>query len=204
METGKQRRGILCVVSGPSGSGKTTLCRALSDEDDLCSYAISCTTRPMREGEENGKDYHFMSEENFLTQVEQGDFLEYARVYGNLYGTLKSSVFEQVENSRDVLMDIDVQGATLIRENSDPGIQASFVDVFVMPPNQKELESRLGGRGTESEEVFALRMKNAQEEMEQAEKYAYTILSGTREEDLAQFRSIIETERKKESRLGCI
>ena len=204
METGKQRRGILCVVSGPSGSGKTTLCRAFSDEDSSCSYAISCTTRPKREGEVNGKDYHFLTEEKFLAQVENGDFLEHARVYGNLYGTLKSSVFEQVENSRDVIMDIDIQGAALIRESSDPGIQASLVDVFVMPPTQEELEARLGGRGTESEEVFALRMKNAREEMDQADKYAYTIVSGSREEDLNQFRSIIECERKRESRQGCV
>lgn len=204
MDTNKQRRGILCVVSGPSGSGKTTLCRAFSDEDPSCSYAISCTTRPMREGEVNGKDYHFLSEEQFQAQVQRGDFLEHARVHNNLYGTLKSSVFEQVENSKDVIMDIDVQGAALIRESSDPGIQASLVDIFVMPPTQEELEARLGGRGTESEEVFALRMKNAREEMDQAEKYAYTILSGTRGEDLKQFRSIIENERKQESRLGCI
>ena len=158
----------------------------------------------MREGEVNGKDYHFLSEEQFQAQVQRGDFLEHARVHNNLYGTLKSSVFEQVENSKDVIMDIDVQGAALIRESSDPGIQASLVDIFVMPPTQEELEARLGGRGTESEEVFALRMKNAREEMDQAEKYAYTILSGTRGEDLKQFRSIIENERKQESRLGCI
>jgi len=204
METSKQRRGILCVVSGPSGSGKTTLCRALCDTDPTCTYAISCTTRPMREGEVNERDYYFLSEEDFLKRVEKGELLEHARVHGNLYGTLKSSVFEHVEIGRDVLMDIDVQGAALIRENSDPGIQASFIDIFVMPPTKEELETRLGGRGTESEEVFALRMKNAQDEMEQADKYAYTILSGTREEDLNQFRSIIETERKKESRLGCV
>ena len=192
------------MVSGPSGSGKTTLCRAYSDADTLCSYAISCTTRSMREGEVKGQDYHFLTEEQFLAQVEQGDFLEHARVHGNLYGTLKSSVFEQVENSKDVLMDIDVQGAALIRGSSDPGIQASLVDVFVMPPTQQELAARLGGRGTESKEVFALRMKNAQDEMDQAGKYAYTILSGTREEDLQRLRSIFETERKRESRLDCI
>ena len=195
MEENKQRRGILCVVSGPSGSGKTTLCRNLSDEDPLCTYAISCTTRPMREGEVNGKDYHFLSEEDFLAKVERGDFLEYARVHGHLYGTLKSSVFEQVENGRDVLMDIDVQGAALIRESSDLGIQVSLVDVFVIPPSQDELEARLGGRGTESDENFALRMENALTEMEQSEKYAYTIVSGTREEDLLKLRSIIDDER---------
>lgn len=197
----QQRRGILCVVSGPSGSGKTTLCRALSDEDPLCSYAISCTTRPMREGEVDGRDYHFLSEEDFLARVEKGDLLEHARVHGHLYGTLKSSVFEQVENGRDVLMDIDVQGAASIRENPDPGIQASLVDVFVMPPSQEELEARLGDRGTESEESFALRMANARAEMEQSGKYAYTMVSGTREEDLRQLRSIIHEERKRESRL---
>ncbi len=204
MAAKQQRRGILCVVSGPSGSGKTTLCRALSDEDPLCSYAISCTTRPMREGEVDGRDYHFLSETDFLDRVEKGDLLEHARVHGHLYGTLKSSVFEQVENGRDVLMDIDVQGAASIRENPDPGIQASLVDVFVMPPSQEELEARLGGRGTESEESFALRMENARAEMEQSGKYAHTMVSGTREEDLRQLRSILEEERKRESRLDHI
>ena len=149
----------------------------------------------------NGRDYHFLSEKDFMAKVEQGDFLEHARVHGHLYGTLKSSVFDQITNGRDVLMDIDVQGADLIRGNSDPIIQASRVDVFVMPPSQEELETRLGGRGTESDQDFALRMKNARDEMAQSKKYDYTIISGTREEDLQQFRSIINTERERESRL---
>ena len=143
----------------------------------------------------------FFSEEDFLKQVEQGDLLEHARVHGHLYGTLKSSVFEQIENGRDVLMDLDVQGAALIRENSDPVIKASLVDVFVMPPTQDELEARLGGRGTESDEDFELRMENACAEMEQSEKYEHTIISGTQEEDLQQFRSIINAERSQASRL---
>ena len=190
------------AVAGNIGAGKTTLCRALSEEDSLCTYAISCTTRTMREGEVDGTDYHFFSEKEFMAKVEQGDFLEHARVHDHLYGTLKSSVYEEIEKGRDVLMDIDVQGADFIRENSDPVIQASLVDVFVMPPSQQELEARLGGRGTESDQDFALRMKNAQDEMEQSKKYAYTIISGTREEDLQQFRSIIDTERKQESRFN--
>ncbi len=202
MEANPQRRGILCVVSGPSGSGKTTLCRAFNDEDPSCSYAISCTTRPIREGEVNGKDYHFLSEEEFLARVDKGDLLEHARVHGNLYGTLKSSVIEQVENGQDVLIDIDVQGASLIRNNDDPAIQASYIDIFVMPPSQEELQARLGGRGTESEQNFALRMENAQEEIAQWEKYAYAIVSGSREEDLQKFRSIIHGERNRASRLG--
>ncbi len=189
------------MVSGPSGSGKTTLCRAFNDEDPECSYAISCTTRPMREGEVNGKDYHFLDEKEFLARVEAGDLLEHARVHGNLYGTLKSSVIEQVERGQDVLIDIDVQGAALIREHQDPGIQASYIDIFVMPPSQEELAARLGGRGTESEQDFALRMKNAQEEIDQWPHYAYAIVSGSREQDLQKFRNIIHGERNRASRL---
>lgn len=197
----QQRRGILCVVSGPSGSGKTTLCRTFNDEDPECSYAISCTTRPKREGEVNGKDYHFLDKQEFLTRVESGDLLEHARVHGNLYGTLKSSVIEQVERGQDVLIDIDVQGAALIRDNQDTAIRDSYVDIFVMPPSQDELKARLGGRGTESEQDFDLRMKNAQQEIAQWSLYHYVIVSGSREKDLKKFRSIIHGERNRASRL---
>ncbi|MCF6314024.1 MAG: guanylate kinase [Verrucomicrobiales bacterium] len=201
MNNHSQRKGILCVVSGPSGSGKTTLCRAFNEQDPDCSYAISCTTRPIREGEVNGKDYHFLDEDEFLARVEAGDLLEHARVHGNLYGTLKSSVIEQVENGKDVLIDIDVQGAALIRENQDPVISACYVDIFVMPASQEELEKRLGGRGTESAQDFDLRMQNAREEIDQWEKYHYAIISGTREEDLQKFSSIIHGERNRARRL---
>lgn len=196
-----QRRGILCIVSGPSGSGKTTLCRALSQSDPLCDYAVSCTTRKPRTGEVDGKDYHFLSREDFEERTTRGEFLEWAEVHGNLYGTRKSAVLERISQGEDVLMDIDVQGAQLIRRIPDPAIASSLIDVFILPPNREELEKRLSGRGTEDSDQLALRMHNALEEMRHWRDYAYTIVSGTPEADLRRFTAIVEGERCRSSRL---
>ncbi len=190
-----QRRGILCVVSGPSGSGKTTVCRALSGSDPACVYSISCTTRAPRTGEVDGIDYHFLSEDDFAERAVRGDFLEYARVHGRGYGTLKSWVLAHLAAGRDVLMDIDTQGAELIRKCDDPLIQTSLVDVFILPPSIEELRCRLFGRATESEEQMALRLKNALDEMSHWREYAYTIVSASKEGDLAQFAAIVGAER---------
>ena len=196
-----QRRGILCIVSGPSGSGKTTLCRALSASDDQCRYAVSCTTRAPRGGEIDGRDYHFLSRADFETGATRGDFLEWAEVHGNLYGTLKSSVLDLIGAGRDVLMDIDVQGAALVRKIADPAIRDSLVDIFILLPDREEMVRRLSGRGTENAEQVALRMRNALEEMRHWRDYAYTIVSGSPEEDLRRFRAIVEGERCRTHRM---
>ena len=196
-----QRLGILCVVSGPSGAGKTTLCRGLSEIDPGVVYSVSCTTRRPRAGEVDGTDYHFLSTENFLERVETGEFLEHAPVHDRHYGTLSSWVTERLEKGIDIVMDIDVAGAEQVRANEDPLIAAARVDIFVRPPDNAELERRLRDRGTESEEEFALRMTNALEEIEHWPRYDYQILSGTKEEDFARFRTIIEAERLRTSRL---
>ena len=150
-----QRTGILLVVSGPSGSGKTTLCRRLAGENEA-HYSISCTTRSPRPGEIDGKDYHFLSREQFLSKRQNGEFLESAEVHGNLYGTLRSEVIQYLAVGRDVVMDLDVQGAELVRKCEDASIRAALVDLFVMPANEEELLKRLSGRGTDSAEVIAL------------------------------------------------
>ncbi len=196
-----QRRGILCIVSGPSGSGKTTLCRALSQSDPLCDYAVSCTTRKPRTGEVDGKDYHFLTREDFEARTTRGELLEWAEVHGNLYGTLKSAVLDRIGRGEDVLMDIDVQGAELVRRNPDPVISGALIDIFILPPDREELEKRLSGRGTEDPEELALRLRNALEEMRHWRAYGYTIVSGSPEEDLRRFRAIIEGERCRTSRL---
>ena len=196
-----KRQGILCVVSGPSGSGKTTLCRGFSERDNGCTYAVSCTTRPPREGEVDGRDYHFLSEEEFLERTTRGDFLEFARVHGRLYGTLKSSVLEHLEAGRDVLMDIDVQGADLVRKQADKTIAASLVDVFILLASRDEALARLRGRATEGEDELELRLNNSLEEMRHWRDYQYAITSGTPEEDRETFRSIIAAERCRSSRL---
>ena len=194
------RTGTLLLVSGPSGSGKTTLCRRLSDEDEA-HYSISCTTREPREGEVNGRDYHFLDREDFKARIAAGDFLEHAEVHGNHYGTLKSEVLDFISDGRDVVMDIDVQGADQVRACDDAEIRAALIDLFVMPPSEEELRARLTGRGTDAEEVIALRMKNALEEMEHWPKYSYRLLSATREEDYLNFKSLILAERLRVARL---
>lgn len=194
------RTGVLLLVSGPSGSGKTTLCRKIA-RDGEAHYSISCTTRPPREGEVNARDYYFLSREDFEQEIAAGNFLEYAEVHGNLYGTLKSEVLEFLQRGKDVVMDIDVQGATQVRGCPDPLITLSRVDLFVMPADEEELRRRLTGRGTDAEEVIALRMKNALEEMEQARSYTYLLLSGTPEDDYRRFRALLTAERLRVARL---
>jgi guanylate kinase len=195
------RTGILLVVSGPSGSGKTTLCRQLADSGEV-RYSISCTTRPPRPGEENGKDYHFLSREDFQQRLDAGDFLEHALVHGNLYGSLKSEVISHLQAGTDVVMDIDIQGADQVRSCRDSDIQRAFVDLFVMPPSEAELYQRLAGRGTDSAETIALRMTNALEEMQHWRRYTYRLLSSTREQDRANFHALLAAERLRVSRIS--
>lgn len=201
LKTPSRTHGLLCVVSGPSGAGKTTICRRLAETDPNVTYTVSCTTRAPREGEVDGVDYHFLIIEEFESRIEAGEFLEYARVHGRLYGTLVSSVTESLLAGKDVVMDLDVQGGELIRQCQDALIVQCRLDVFIMPPDPDEIRKRLQGRGTESQENFELRMRNALEEMEHWPNYEYLILSADREEDFASFQSIIRSERMRVSRL---
>lgn len=196
-----QRTGILLLVSGPSGSGKTTLCRRLADEGEAI-YSTSCTTRPTREGERDGHDYHFLSPEAFQQKVANDEFIEHAKVHGNCYGTLKSEVIDHLAAGTDVVMDIDVQGADQVRACTEPSICASLVDLFVMPATEHELLKRLTGRGSDAQDVIELRMKNALEEIEYWPKYSYRLLSDTREQDYSRFKAILTAERLKVSRLN--
>ncbi len=195
-----QRTGVLLLVSGPSGSGKTTLCRRLA-RDGEAHYSISCTTRPIREGEINARDYYFLTRDDFEADVEAGNFVEHAEVHENLYGTLKSEVIEFLQRGKDVVMDIDVQGAAQVRSCDDPLIAASLVDLFVMPATEDELHARLTGRATDPEEVIALRLRNALEEMSHAGSYTYRLISGSKEDDYHRFRSLLIAERLRVSRL---
>ena len=140
----KQPLGTLLVVSGPSGSGKTTLCRRAT-ENGLCVYSISCTTRQPRPGEVNGVDYHFLTPAEFDARVERGDFLEYAEVHGNRYGTLKADILTLLEQGKNVVMDIDVQGAGQVRSCREGILPLCYADVYIYVP-QAELKNRLCGR----------------------------------------------------------
>lgn len=203
MEKFFRREGILFVISAPSGAGKSTLCSNLRKTPDFI-FSISCTTRPPRVGEVHGEDYFFLTEKEFFQKLSAQEFLEYARVHGHYYGTLKSSVISALKNGTDVLLDIDVQGARQIRENKDPLLKNALVDVFIMPPTLEELERRLRKRGTETEEELRLRLKTAREEMKLWPEFKYTILSGSMEEDLTKFRAIMRAERYLSRRLTLI
>ncbi len=150
----------------------------------------------------DGRDYHFLAREEFLRRVEAGDFLEHAEVHGNHYGSLKSEVLRHLSAGKDVVMDIDVQGAAQVRACGDPEIRRAFVDLFVMPPGEKELHARLSGRGTDSAEVIDLRMRNALEEMSHWRGYSHLLLSSTREEDYARFLALVTAERMRVSRMA--
>lgn len=181
--------GTLLIVSGPSGSGKTTLCRR-AEAAGLTAYSISCTTRPPRPGEQDGVDYHFLSPETFAAKVQAGEFLEHATVHGNSYGTLKADIIDLLMQGKNVVMDIDVQGAASIRACADSTIRRAYADVYIHVP-ASELEARLRGRQTDSEEVIRLRLRNAAAEDARQGEYQYALVSADREHDYARFLSLL-------------
>ena len=187
------RYGILFVISAPSGAGKTTLVAALRQTSEL-AYSVSCTTRAPRAGEIDGDDYQFLPEADFRARVKAGDFLEYAQVHGDFYGTLREPVITTLKNGVDVLIDIDTQGAVAIRNCNDPFIRQAVTDVFIMPPDLEELRRRLTKRGTETAQQIDSRLATAAREMELWRDYRYTIISRSVEEDLQKFRHIMGAE----------
>jgi guanylate kinase len=194
------RNGILFVLSAPSGAGKTTLVDALRETSEFV-YSVSCTTRPARAGEVEGEDYRFLSDEEFNARADAGEFLEHANVHGHHYGTLLKPILENLKNGRDVLIDIDTQGAANIRSAKDEFVRGSLADIFLMPPDVDELRRRLTQRGTETAEQIETRLTNAIREMESWPKYRYTIISRTTDEDLQKFRHIMNAERYLSRRL---
>ncbi len=189
---------VLLVVSGASGSGKTTLCRQL-EQKGMAYYAISATTRAMRPGEVDGEDYFFLTVEDFTAKIEQGEFLEHAKVHNAYYGTLIAEVVNHLEKGRNVIIDIDVQGASQIRACEHPLVQASLVDLFVSV-ELEELQKRLHNRGDDVNSI-ALRMENAQQELAQKHLYQYELVSSSKEQDYATFEKIfLEEESKKQTK----
>ena len=181
------------MVSAPSGAGKTTLVKRIRQTPNLF-YSVSCTTRAPRAGEIDGEDYQFLSDEDFRERADKGNFLEHAQVHGDRYGTLREPVVTNLKNGKNVLIDIDTQGAAVIRNCGDSLIRDALADVFIMPPDLEELRKRLLNRGTETAEQIDLRLATAAREMEHWREYRYTIISGSMEEDLRRFRQIMEAE----------
>lgn len=190
------REGILMVISGPSGVGKGTLCAALRREVPDLVYSISATSRAPRPGEVHGVNYYFWSHSEFEEHLAQGEFLEWAQVYGNLYGTPKTPVLEALNQGKDVILEIDFEGARQIKEKFPEG-----VFVFITPPSMEELERRLHKRGTDSEEVKQRRLDQAREELGKISGYDYLVPNDDLETAVSLLKSILMAERCRISRL---
>lgn len=184
-----RQRGILFVLSGPSGAGKGTVCKALMEEKVPLNVSVSVTTRSPRQGEKDGVNYFFQSVEQFKDMIARDALLEWARVYDNFYGTPRSFVEEQLENGNDVLLEIDIQGAMQVKERFPSG-----VFIFLIPPSQQELESRILGRGSETSESFSKRAAAAREELQKMRAYDYVVVNDMIHEACRKIRCIIEAE----------
>ena len=188
--------GTLFIISAPSGAGKSTILRKVMGSIKNLVFSISHTTRSPRRGEKNGRDYHFVERESFTALRDQGGFLEWAEVHGNFYGTSRGAVVAETAAGRDVVLDIDVQGARQIRERDD----VAAVSIFVLPPSPEELERRLRGRGTENDETVRLRLENALAEMAEADKYDFLVVNDDLDTAASQVAAIILAERARNRR----
>lgn len=189
-------RGLLFVISGPSGAGKGTICSAYLKEADNTWLSVSATTRDPRDGESHGKSYYFLSRQEFQDRLAEGDFLEHAEVYGNFYGTPRSEVEAKLEMGYDVILEIDIQGALKVKENTDEGIF-----IFILPPSMEELKKRIIGRGSETEDSLDRRFKSAFEEINYISNYNYGVINTTVEEALDKVRAIVKAEHCKVDRV---
>jgi guanylate kinase len=190
------RRGLMFILSSPSGAGKTTIARRLLEHDSEIRMSVSVTTRPMRPGEVDGKDYFFTDRAHFDKMVEAGEFLEWAEVFGNCYGTPKAQIRAGLKEGQDFLFDIDWQGTQQLYQKA----AVDVVRVFLLPPSLDELQRRLTGRGTDSAEVIASRMARAQSEISHWDGYDYVIVNDDIEACFQKVTQILEAERMSRDR----
>lgn len=188
-------QGILFIISSPSGGGKGTLIREVLRTVPNIGYSISFTTRAIREGEENGVHYNFISHAEFEHLIKQGEFLEFAEVHGNYYGTSRTQVEKETSVGRDIILEIDVQGADSIREKV-----SDAVGIFILPPSFAVLRERLIARQTESDEDLRLRLKNSRDEVQEYEKFDYVIINDEITKAITDLQSVIYGERCKRAR----
>ena len=182
--------GNLFIVAAPSGAGKTTLVRHLLENDKQIGVSISHTTRRPRPGEENGREYHFVDVPSFLERIGHGEFLEWAEVHGNYYGTSKRWIEDEMLAERDVLLEIDWQGAQQVRK-----VFPQAIGIFVLPPSMAILHERLSGRGTDSEDVIARRIAAARDEMRHVDEFDYVIINDTLQQAVGDLQAIVRTAR---------
>lgn len=190
------RRGLMFILSSPSGAGKTTIARKLLAVEENLSMSVSVTTRPMREGEVEGRDYFFTQRPAFDAKVKEGDFLEWAEVFGNCYGTPRARIVEGLERGQDFLFDVDWQGAQQLSQRA----REDVVSVFLLPPNMQELERRLRSRATDDESVIAGRMARAGDEISHWDSYDYVVINHELEDCFDKVRTVLHAERLKRSR----
>jgi guanylate kinase len=191
-----KRRGLMFVLSSPSGAGKTTIARRLLAEDSEIDMSVSVTTRPIRPGEVEGRDYQFADRAKFDAMVEANEFLEWAEVFGNCYGTPKAEIKAGLREGQDFLFDIDWQGTQQLYQR----METDVVRVFLLPPSIEELEQRLRGRGTDSEEVIAGRMARAKAEISHWDGYDYVVINDDVEACFGKVRAILDAERLRRAR----
>ena len=182
--------GTLYIVSAPSGAGKTSLVTALIKADKRVSVSVSHTTRAMRPGEQHGVNYHFVSHDDFKGLIAKGDFLEHAEVFGNFYGTSRSALQEVLDQGNDLILEIDWQGAQQVRK-----LMPEALSVFILPPSQQALRERLDGRGQDSEEIIAGRMKEAVSEMVHYDEYDYVIINDDFDAALEDLKAVFRANR---------
>jgi guanylate kinase len=191
------RRGLLLILSSPSGAGKSTLSRMLMVWDATMRFSISATTRKPRPGEENGREYYFLSKDAFLTNVRDGEMLEHAEVFGNFYGSPKAPVEQALEAGQDMLFDVDWQGAQQIVNSA---LGRDVVSIFILPPSIGELDRRLRTRGQDSEEVIGGRMEKSRDEISHWAEYDYVLVNEDLDATFEQLKAILTAERLKRER----
>lgn len=189
-------KGLLIVISGPSGAGKGTICKRLLQKNPQLSLSVSATTRIPRSGEIDGINYYFMNKLQFENRIKDDDFLEYAEVYDNYYGTPKSNVEEILKSGRDVILEIDIQGALKVKENIENG-----VFIFILPPSMEELKQRIIKRGSETPESLMKRFKSAYQEINFVSRYNYAVVNDEVEAATEKIEAIISAEKCRVDRL---
>ena len=194
---------LLVLISAPSGAGKTTVCRQLLAARPGMTRAVTCTTRPPRVGEQDGVDYYFLDAADFLKRLQAGNFLEHATVYVHSYGTLKAEVLGKLRQGKDVLLNVDVQGAATIRAKAqeDPELKRALITVFLTPASVDILEGRLRKRGTDAEAVIQKRLSVARQEIAQWKNFDYLLMSTSIREDLRRMLAIVEAEKMRSVRV---